>query len=670
MKSLFKKEMRSLVPMLALMAVFFGGDLIFMPWSAAPDDLAWTHEMPQLEAGGEVGIYGFFVLVFAFVMAYSLFPREHDERTIEMLYALPVGRGQIFLAKFLAAWVTFGLGALSEQITAFVLQAGNPQSFVGEQWRAGIAFTHFGLVLATGGIVLCHAVLLSFLRRFGLLVYTALATAQYQAEKFWSWAALLDPTELLQPRYDGVRWLVPWTALMVQSVVAGAALVAAYLVWMGPARRAMAAYQRATGALGVRLLLGCASAALGVFFFVLFGFWAMDQEEPPSDGVQYRTFRTLRQETEHFVFTYPANLGEPSQAVIDAADAAHAAIATRLAAPTSGEGAVPTVVAEIDYRDSSILGLEAGGVIRMVVGEGPFDDRRVLLHETTHAFQSHLGDRGLVRAMESTRFFSEGSAEHVAWEVLAGEPEQPERRAASRRLAMVAHEVHRIEFEDLVAHGDFVRRFAPELYYPLGESWTEALVRVCGEGAVGETLRAIGRPDAPQDLAGTVFWQDTLAAVGCDLEQVLEAWDQLLADLAAEQGELLEALPRWGGALVRGCPTDEKDGTEADPEALCFRAESLVAPLGVSTSESTADPEAADPEATELVLRVRADPSVGPDGVRTSWGEARFDGERWVAWFRIRRGWATGPTVEAQIGWRFPGADWLFTESWRRVDVP
>jgi len=71
--------------------------------------------------GSNVAVASFIVLL-AMVTAYSLFPREYDESTIDLLRALPISRSHIFIAKVLAGWlVLIALHVISYSMDAALL---------------------------------------------------------------------------------------------------------------------------------------------------------------------------------------------------------------------------------------------------------------------------------------------------------------------------------------------------------------------------------------------------------------------------------------------------------------------------------------------------------------------------------------------------------------------
>ena len=80
-----------------------------------------------------------------------------------------------------------------------------------------------------------------------------------------------------------------------------------------------------------------------------------------------------------------------------------------------------------------------------------------------------------------------------------------------------------IRFEDLIDPG-FAERFDPDLYYSLGDLWSDSFLSVCGDRAFGDFLRAAGSDEVPRRLAPAIFWADTLGRIDCELEEINAHW--------------------------------------------------------------------------------------------------------------------------------------------------
>ena len=236
-------------------------------------------------------------------------------------------------------------------------------------------------------------------------------------------------------------------------------------------------------------------------------------------------------------------VAEAPWALIDRADAIHEEVRRRLGADRG-----PRLTADLTEVSGEHLGIASWTHVRVGVVTEPdaLRLRRTFAHETTHAFQHRLSDRRQGDNARATRFFGEGSAEHVAHRIVPDEAVL----SRSRLVAVAAWERHGIRFDALSDDQRLRARFDTTLAYSLGELWTAALVDACGEAAIGDVLRAMGRADAPRGLAPRPFWEDTLHAAGCDLEVVDAAFARRVEAELERQRSAVDALPRIGGGVA------------------------------------------------------------------------------------------------------------------------
>ena len=630
MMALYKKELRGLLPLFALVLAIFGSDVLYRPFAERLDEVTWVEQSGQLDSE-DSKVVAWVFLILGLVAAYSAFPREHDEGTIEFLYALPIRRSGIFFAKVLAAWTVLVSGLVLDQCAGAVLQALNPQSWSGEQWRLGLAVR---ITLANSffyTVILAHGLLISFLRRFGLLLYAMAGFAVYLVKKFAPGYAWLDPTEILVFEFRGATLLLPWTGLVIHGLVALVAGALAYALWMGRAERMTQLYGRLPSHMAGRLALGCVPLALTIGGFAWMVALAAGELKDAAEPVRYASYLPARAETLWYDFTYPASLSGRAHELIREADRAYEETAAWL-------DIEPGLRIDADLNDAgaSHLGIAQGGVIRIALATLTSEEALMTLyHESVHAFQFELGDRRVAEKMNSLRFFVEGSAVFVTAELLP----DPDARQAHRRLAAAAFDRHAIRFEELADNEAFTTVHDTNLVYVLGETWTAALAEECGEEAVGAFFRALDREDAPENLEGMALWQDTLRAAGCALEPVVARWGRQMRETVRQEKAFLEALPRLGGGVV-----------EMDGEHLVFLAEP--------------DRDLERPVET-YYLRVRRDPSVSDDQVYTFTARMEADGSG--AWFQVPRGWLEGTTFELQFGQSIEGSLWPFFEDWQAV---
>ena len=603
--TLLLKELRGLVPLAVLFLLVQSADLVHIPLTKRLDEVEWWR-LEGLVFDSRQTELAIGMVAAGLIAAYSLFPREHDEGTIDFLYSLPVSRRQIFGAKVGAALAVLVAAIAWSQGSSWFLARWNHQSLSGDQFRPGLALALAGLQLALATGALAQGICLSFLRGFGLVVLGIEAWVVVGLTTHVPALAFLDPTRIVRFQFEERRLVWPWRELAVHGGLALVSLALGFVLWMGPGTRwaqgiaRLAA--RVRGGVG-RALWWLVAVALAVGFLLYVG-WVEHRHEhektaPDEDGTA---------ETRHYRFTFPAALKDRALPLVASADDVYDRVR---AAAGASDG--PPIAADLTKPRSQIVGITAWQTIRVSIAASDDGEllRAVLAHETVHALQlresrGHLDDDG-----SAVAFFAEGMAEHVAGKVVPRAAAQE----ASRLVAVVSWQRGGIRFDELANVGELQRRRDPGLVYTLGETWCEALERACGPEAAGNVLRAMGREDAPRGLAGLAFWQDTLHAAGYDLERVNGVWQALLAAEARRLAPRIESIPRLKAEIVG------RDG-----EAILVRAH-LDRPAleGTTFAVRTREPGASSLEVDLTRGELdRADPLV----VRFRVPSALFGGDR------------------------------------------
>ncbi len=592
--ALYRKELRTLWPSGLVWTLMLSGDLLYRPFTERLDEAGWPQIASYIQPGeGSVG--GWIMLLLTGALAYSAFPREYDERTIHYLYALPIRRGSIFAAKVLAAMTLITCALALLVVTDGVQGAWSDSSFLGGQWRLELALAHFALQLGFCAIVYCHALLASVLRLFGVLPYALILVVAGIVEDVYAPAAWIDPTELLVARYEGQALVVAWGPWLAHAAVALVALAASAALWLGPAERIGKGFDRARASLLGRLGLGCLGAAVLASLVVLLAVVAgldpgdpTDEEPDPTDAP---SIATVERVTDRYTLQIPeSHLAQAASLVADA-DAIHRRVQEELGADPG-----PRLVADLTEVSGEHLGIASWTHIRvgLVHERDPVQLRRTFAHETAHAFQHRLSDRRQSEEARATRFFAEGSAEHIAYRVVPGD-------AAHRQARLVAAamwERHGLGTDDLFDGERLTARYETTLVYTLGERWSAALSATCGDGAIGDALRAMGRAETSRHLEGRAFWRETLGAFGCDVEAVDAAFAELMTQDAEELRADLDRLPRIGGGVT---------GAQGGAVELVALLDRDPDPSWRFLARVRADPGASD---TEVVnVRGRRDPS-------------------------------------------------------------
>ncbi len=620
--TLLAKELQGLAPLALLGFALISGDLVSRPLTERIDENTYDHVAGITP--GEGGAIAFLFFVLAFFVAYAAFPREHDERTIETLYALPVRRSSIFAAKVLAGLLVLTAAAFVGQATNYVLQALNPSSIDGHQFSLGLVLRVATLHAAVAWVFYAHGLLASVFRLFGVLPYVLLFFALLLVEQLAPSLAWLNPAAIVRFEYVGSAIVTPSLPLVFHLALALVALLFAYVGWMGPLERFRELFAR-RGTIAL-LAFGCGSAlvlACGLGMLIV---WAASSYDghPPEDPsverpVEERSFGTSEVRSRHYAFVYPGGLEEPVLRLVGRADAILESEGALL-----GASVPPLITVDLAEESGHHEGIAAGTRIRMGVGGQPaWRLLHVLAHESAHVLQGELSRRYLMEHGATTRFLVEGGAEWVAFETIGRSPSEPgaapaigtitrderredvELRRFSRVVATLAWERQRVRLEDTFDDASFRARFDTTLAYPYGETFTEAIARACGEAAVGALFRTFGRPGAPQSASGEALYRDAFASIGCDEERVLAAHDALMSETAREERALLDAVPRMSGGVVG------VEGSDLVLEATLDRA-----PLAHERylARVRMGPSADDTEVRAFVGRLA--PSASPDAPR------------------------------------------------------
>ena len=643
MSALLRKELAALWPLFLVACVVFSGDVLYRPLTELLDQSTWEDIASYLRAGEGAG-FGWIAIPLVVSVAYAAFPREHDEGTIALLRALPVRPSSIFIAKVLAgmAVITAALSLLT--VTDGLQGSLNDESIRGGHWRDSLALSHLGMQVVFAFIVYAHGLLASVLRLFGLLPYALLLMLGSILENLFPPAAWINPASLLDARYDGTALVVPWGPLAVHLALALLALLAAALAWLGPGDRVSKGFERARATILGKLAIGC-GGALTLLVLLVLAVLAVDRDDAPEETEDEPraapSLETAEARTERFVYTYPVSHRARAERLMGGADAMHAELRRLLDADPG-----PVLIADLTEVSADHLGIASWTHIRVgIVQEDDFTRlRRTFAHETAHALQQRISQRGTGRHGRAMRFFSEGSAEWLAYEVVPG----PEARRRARLIGAVTWARHRMRPEDLMDDDRLRARYDTTLVYPLGELWTEALVSRCGERAVGAALRESGG-ELASGVAPRVLWDELLGRIGCDLEAVDAAFVASARALVEEHAEEVAEIPRLSGGVT------SREGGRLTIEARLDRD------LPARDLPARDQPDLASTR-WELYARIRSGPEASDTQVMTLRGTR--DGPRRVR-FEVPTALVPSARFELAFGVRRGDAEWAFFERWQ-----
>jgi len=507
MMALISKELRQLLPIaflwLALLALSIGFEL----FSSRIDEQSYERFCDVLCSPGIEYSQATFLLILCLVTAYSLYPREVDERTIDFLYALPIKKSTIFYGKFIAVFfMVCALLAFSYLVLSFMLSF-NPESMSGQRYHA-IDMSLYLRDCIFAFVILAHGVFLSRFRVAGLIVYALYLLLVRWLETNFDDVAWFSVYEIFHIAYDGDKFSYNTNAMIIHVIVALVLLMLACSMWSK-------AQGKTVGDNKPKKSHQVFKVIASVLAFLLMASALVGQVLQNSKLREEKATEVLR--TDHYRFVFLSTDKSRAEELHAVAEDQYQQLRAILNAESE-----PVIQVDMTSESEHAAGLAQWKTIKMGISNGESAQRyeRVLSHETAHVFQSVESNRGFRQYFNATRFYIEGMANYVSFEIVP----RPVTREENRNISAVSWKRQTIRFEDMVNSAAFAKKYNAELVYGLGEIWTEALVDVCGEEAPGDILRAAGRDGAPLDLSALGFWRTTLQTLDCELELVNGAW--------------------------------------------------------------------------------------------------------------------------------------------------
>lgn len=647
MMRLIAKELRQLAPIgglwLVVLALGYGIQL-FTERVDEQTFSSWCEG--YCDYNSNVGV-ALFAVLFAMVTAYSLFPREHDDATIDFLRALPVSRLSVFVAKVLAAWILLSsITLLAYSIDAATLTS-NPES-IGGTFYPQVWATLLWRDCLFAFIILAHGVFLSWFRTLGLMIYAIYLVFLLWAESSLGSSGHWSIFSLLANEYSGSTLLVNSTGLAIHTVAAVVFLMVAYRLWSHTEADVKAASS------------GRAQKVLQVFFsvlaFVSLGAILSQQVSVGTGGAAEQNLKVVA--TDHYRFVYEESRSDVVNYIVEHAEADLDTLSRML-----GIEHKPQIRVDLSSSNEHAAGLAKWKKILMDLDAFSDDltQRRVLSHETTHVYQAIESNRVMSDYYSAAKFFIEGMAQYTSFEVI---PEL-ERRQSNWELASVAWHRQSIEFNDLINEAWFVDKFDAELHYSLGDLWTVAMVETCGVSSLGDFLRAVGRSGAERSMPAAIFWRDTTREIGCDLDTINVAWASHMRQL--HEAVDIRAYPQFSNIAIR------KDSDTNQLKITATLAGFAGAQLNdevsaVSDQKAAASPEFIMPE--KFILRLGSATtqlSGGTDPVFR--GKVTEEGKSDVE-FTVPEHALSGSRFRYQLGFSPSQDARYYYEPWRRGTVP
>lgn len=517
MMQLITKELRQLLPIayLWLAVLVLGYAMQFFTERVDEKTFgSWCEGYCEYNSNAAVAI---FLVLLALVTAYSLFPREHDDATIDFLRALPVSRRTVFFAKVAAAWILLCLINFLSYGLDRALLATNPES-MGGLFYAQVWSTLLWRDCLFMFIVLSHGVLLSWFRTLGLVIYGLYLVGLMWAESALGTSGSWSIFSLLSNEYSGSTLIANYRALAIHTGIAILMLLLAYRLWN---RTDSSASGKPGASRGMRVI----NVLFSVVGFIGLGLLLAYRIGVGTGKAEGESLTVTA--TEHYRFVYDVKREPVVQYIAE-----HAEDDLQVLAELLGVSVLPNIRVDLSASSEHAAGLAKWKKIQMDLDAFSEDvsQRRVLSHETAHVLQAIESERALADNYAATKFFIEGMAQYTSFAVVP----EVERRRSNWEVASVAWQRQKIRFDDLIDADGFAAKYDAELHYSLGDLWTRALVDTCGLSSLGDFLRASGRDDAVRDLPAAIFWRDTTRAIGCDIDTVNVTWRGQMAELFQE----------------------------------------------------------------------------------------------------------------------------------------
>ena len=535
-------QLKQLLPFamlwLALVIVFYSVEIS----SSRIDELSylvWCSE--ACKEGSSPGLTLFTIFLYM-IAAYSLFPREFDEGTIDFVRSLPVSRGQIFTAKVLAAWLLICLLLITEFSLQALALSFNTQTITGQYyWQNELTFLLRYVLFAL--VIIAHGVFISWFRTVGLILYCGYLIGLMWLEQSRGITGPYNLFRFFTNEYHGQQLRVDWPVVTTHLLIAMVLLAASYVLWTRTDTK-----PRLPGKGKLSHYLPTI-VSVGAFVFVLLimaGLLIRAGSSEDRGNIQ-------KAMSSHYQFAYHVNDEQRLLELRQYADDDYQALTTLL-----GSDEQPFIHGDMTSQSRHALGVAGYKNIRMVLNSRESVNpvyRRVLSHETAHVFQTTESNRKLIDAANTVGFFIEGMAQYTSFKIV---PDAPT-RTTNWVISSIAWQRHNITFNELANRTAFEELYDPELLYGIGDIWVDAMATQCGEQSIGNFLRSTGSEKAPPDLSGVRYWRYHLQNTGCELEQVNHRWREQMQQIADQ---------RQDGAF----PTFDQVTTEKRNSALVIKA--------------------------------------------------------------------------------------------------
>ncbi|MCF6313680.1 MAG: ABC transporter permease [Verrucomicrobiales bacterium] len=629
-RTLYLKELRSLLPFLLLIVVLTSVSLLDVALTKFPDQQTLATLF-----GHNFGDDGSIIILFflTFALTQGLLMRERSENTLEFLDSLPSSRSLIFICKCAAGLSLLMIFPLGENALAFILHAISRHSSAPDLHLVFFAKSllfDIWMTLVFFGIGLTF----SFLGRFSLLalIFVGLWYGTFK-EMQLPWIESIDPFANVYDNMLGNSLLLPWRALISQMAIS---ILLTLLSWWGFTKLGTSSnrFTLWKNRLVLTLLaLGVGIATVSWVVIKRRNIAATPHSFLPDAYVpDFPSWQTAQTTTESFTFIYPSNQLQQAGKLISTAESVHKQVTSFFkVAPNR------SLVIDLTSQSPRHAGTAYWKRVRMNLSANSSitELEAILGHELTHIYISQLSNNKINERFNSTRFFHEGLASYLEYRLFRESSDLPK----IRKLAAIAKVRNRIRFEQLVDSTKLSQTHAIELIYPFGELFIAAVVSHYGDSAPEKLIRAFAREGAPAKLNAMTLWEDTFQSCEYNLEEVIAVFYELLANEIKLHQTFINNLPSIRAEVVR---------------------QGILVGVKLSSSSGSAITEL---KTEQLICRFRSDKDT-PENQYLS-GHTDDNNTSWVL-----SSYFSGKTFWYQVGFQLPGLSAPVMSPWKRSSIP
>lgn len=520
---------------------------------------AWLTDFPDIqdEEDGSGSGYIEMAVFFGLLIGARVLAQEREEETQGFLDGLPVSRAAVFAHKTLAAMLvmTFALivSELPDVMFDGLRRTSLSEPFAWDEW-----FSRMVLWLLLGAMVVALSMLISFARgSFPLIAGLVLWAFVWLRASGADSAEWLDSAVLM-------RDPLPLRAMAGHGALTLAALLAALVMFQWRIGRVSLWLARMSQRRGVSLLAWPARiGALMVWIMVIN--MVADRHEPDEedqsgpaesraagdiesgDDVTFTGFE--RSETDRYEVVFRTTQSMRVRELLHGMDAVHGQVADYFQHPPSGGARIVVDVASIVSRHAA--GQTNWTKIRVPLSGAIKNDefQNILRHETAHVFIEQLSRGAASDHFNAMRAFHEGVASAV--ELTGDDRHARASLAKMERSAALADARGRVPLELLCDDKALRNKRDPNLAYPLGFVFAQALRDTGGLGLPRRVLEALHEKPPPPRADASTLWRHVLQQCGSSFDHVIAAYETRLDQLALRESKLIAALPRLSATVTR-----------------------------------------------------------------------------------------------------------------------